>query len=411
MINEISFIVFIILTIMSAQCTQSNRCQCCQSCCCCNQNNTSSYYKEKHGVDDRDIYYYLQDNRNLTQQDINKIAENYLRIVNEANATTKTLDDVAIDILTPEIIIQYLKIDKAINEIDNINDVRGKIIKIISIVNDDFINKNYTYENSNLKLPRCLVEHENNNCVLESYFTAMLSDPYIIKLFYLFNHLFKQRLFTKENYPLTFEVCKFFNEAVNHPNFTDTIRCISIMKAYFDNYPNNWYAQIKDENGNLMYTYGSFQNTNFIDEIKKMIICEINTDQGPLPNMLLLNKIIDGIGRGRLGIRKEHDICHLHYVRKEITKLDRLNYSGYRYKDKFIHFASISFAALTFHYYTFRKINNIWINYDSYKVKTPTPVSDKFMSRLILNSISYIPNFNGNYPSYITNIINHYDLL
>ncbi len=401
-------VLLVFLTNLSIQCKPSQQCKCCQSCRCCNQNNTSSYYKEKHGVDDRDIYYYLQDNRNLTQQDINKIAENYLRIVNEADDTVKTLDEVTTDILTPKIIIQHLGINKAINEIDNINDVREKIIKINWIVNDDFINKKYTYENSNLKLPRCLVKHEDNNCVLESYFTAMLSDPYRIKLFYLLNYLFENGLLLEENYPVTFEVCKFFYEAVNHPNFTDTIRCISVMKAYFDNYQNCDYLRLhEDENGERP-TYGSFQYFDFASEILGKIKDELNTGQGL--QLTYNNSLLRYRGK-HCGHKFSVQVdCHLCYDFTNIKGTNSLNYSAYNYNGNFIPFTAILFFAEKFHFYTFRKINNTWVSYDSYKVKTPTPVSEKFFSRLILNSILRIHNFNGAYSGYITCIQHHCDL-
>ncbi len=395
---------------MPIQCKKTNYSQCCR---CCDQNSISSPNEKEYMFGDRYIYYYLAKGpcgcQKLTQQEIKEIAENYLRIVNEADDTVKTLDEVTTEKLTSEIIIQYLKIDKAINEINNINDVKQKIIRIISIVNDDFINKRYTYEDSTLKLPRCLVEHENNNCVLESYFTAMLSNPYRIKLFYLLNYLFENGFLSKENYPVTFEVCKFFNEAVNHPTFTDTIRCISVMKAYFDNYSDSNYAQQKDKNGNLMYAYGSFQNYDFVCEIRMCVVNELNTGQGLQQYMSLLEKnIFSKVNIHGGGLDRDSE-CNLCYFPTDIATLDKLNYSGYKYNDNFIHFTSITFAAHGFHFYTFRKINNIWINYDSYKVKTPTPVSDKFISRLILNSIIWIPNFNGHYSEYDTTINEHYD--
>jgi hypothetical protein len=53
---------------------------------------------------DRDIYYYLRKKKELTPQKIDKIAKNYLRLINEADDTVKTLNDVAAKKLTPKII-------------------------------------------------------------------------------------------------------------------------------------------------------------------------------------------------------------------------------------------------------------------------------------------------------------------
>ena len=424
-------VLLIFLTNLPIQCKPSQQCKCCHSCRCCNQNSISSSSEEEYRFGDNyrccnqnisspseeeyrfgDNYIYsilskeVCGNMELTQEDVNKIARNYIRIINEADNTVKTLNDVATDILTSKIIIEYLGINEAINEIDNINDVSGKIIKIKEIVNNEFINKKYTYEDSTLKLPRCLVEHENNNCAIESYSTAMLGDPYIVKFFYLLYYLFEKGLLSKENYPVTFEFCKFFNEAVSHPNFTDTIKCISITKAYFDHYPNSDYVQMQNKIGRHP-TYSSFQARDFVSEINKKIIDELNTSQGLKQHMPLLEEDIFSKTNTHSGESGRDSKCNLCYYYPDITTLDKLNYSGYKCNDNFIHFTAITFCAEGFHFYTFRKINNIWISYDSYKVKTPTPVSDKFISRLILNSILWIPNFNGHYSKYGTFISEH----
>ena len=413
MIIEISFIVFSILAIIPIQCRESRQpksCQCCQCCqCCCKNPNNITSNVGKCKFNDNGIYYYLKQDY-ITQEDINKIAENYLRIINEADDTVKTLNDVATEELTSKIIIEYLGINEAINEINKLSSVREKIIKINWIVNNDFINKIYTYENSNKKLPRCLVEHENNNCVLESYFTAMLGNPYRVKFFYLLNYLFEKGFLLKENYPVTFEVCKFFYEAVNHPNFTDTIRCISVMKAYFDNYSYRKYAQEKDKYGKILHAYGSFQHSELAYEIIYTITHELNTGQG-LQLDFGVSSRINNMWSNHLDVRLGHKAgCHLCHVNKDIKTIGNLNYSGYKGKDNFIHFTSITFFAVEYHFYTFRKINNIWISYDSLNVETPTPVSDKFILRLILNSMLRIHNFNGHYSGYITSIEQHCDL-
>ena len=410
------------LTFLSIQPKQNKQPKCCQCCRCCqcqsyDQTNLSKGKEHKNHA--KNIYYYLKENfTGLTQQEINETAKNYLRLIKQADNSAKTLDEITTEKLTPDEIKQHFGIDESINEIKKIQNTREKLIKIYEIVKKEFKERKYTYENSNLKFPRCLVEHKKNNCALEAFFTAMLSDPYRIKFFYLLNYLFEENLLRKEKYPVTFEVCKFFNDAVNHPNFTDTIRCLSISKAFFDNYKNHYYA--------TWHEFGGFQ----IELHQVPAITDSINDELCAGQELDLHKYDDemyddGDYMHESPVMTTHissweyikcnlcKICQQSNVTKPqfVRTIDKLDYSGYTYKGNFINITTILFLAMGWHFYVFRRINNTWINYDSYKLETPTPVSEKFILKLILNSILMIKNFNGHHHKYVTMILRHYDLL
>ena len=225
-----------------------------------------------------------------------------------------------------------------------------------------------------------LIIHEKNNCILESEYTSLLANPYILKLFYLINYLFLKNLLKKNELPVTFEICKFFKKAIDNPNFHDKVSCLSISRAFFKNYKKHTYIV------NEKHHFGGFQNHDYIDTIHEIFVREVFKFTNTLYNYLV------------------EDFC------KKVNKncnFDHFNDKNYDdgsdvsidiYKNKYGKpFNSMIIFAAGFHKYTYRNINGTWINYDSFDVKEPTPVNEKNVVRLFLNNYLRIPNYNGMY--------------
>lgn len=371
--------------------------QCCDCCKCCWFNESEKSSKCHKEIDIADI---LKEEEKYAKNYL-EIKKRYLEVVNSYSDQAKSLNDVTDVEINTEIILQHLRISEALLEIEKCQNVRDKVKKIKDIVASDYYSQIYNYENSNLKMPRCLIKHERNNCILESYFTILLGDPYFVKFYYLLNSLFEKNLLKQKDLPLVFEICKLFKNAVNNPKFTDKVSCLSILKAFFDNYKDHFYVTEKDEDGNLSHVFGGFQASWY-----HSIVLGCSEDE--IKKYAELDKCIEhsfryySLGPWDIDINYPK-LCEYLMAEDSTKKNIKPHKIILANLDKFPMMAMLVFAQ-RYHRYTYRVINGTFINYDSFNFKQPTPVSEREIIKLIANKILGIKNFNGYYPDYSMDI-------
>ena len=326
---------------------------------------------------------YLIDNL----KDIEKVNK-YIYI---KNLYSEEVEDISgIRDITTEQILNNLGVKEAQNEIDNCGSINEKVGKIFEIISKDFNNNRFTFENSNLLVPRCLVIHEGNNCVLEASFSYLESNPYYCKFFWLLNNLFENGSLNTNELFITYEICKFFKNAINNPNFKNKISCINISKVFYgnlDKIANKLKEDVKKDFNEYInkHIFGSFQANKLLYYIHELLLKELN-------NYHELNKD-----------DKIFDWFLLNYKPGilNINEINNKNYEDYicLTKDGNKIFCYI-FLAEKYHFYTIRNINNIWVSYDSLQYKQPTPISKKELAKIRLNCKYELENFNGAHSLY-----------
>ena len=127
------------------------------------------------------------------------IGDRYLEILDNYSDEVKTLDEVTDVPISCDIILEYLNVNECLEKMHGKADVKEKVAIIIDTILNDLNNKVFKFKDANLKCPRCLIIHENNNCHLITYLIRKLCDPYFLKFFYLFNTLFSEGLLNKIN--------------------------------------------------------------------------------------------------------------------------------------------------------------------------------------------------------------------
>ena len=292
--------------------------------------------------------------------------------------------------ITTEQILNNLGVNEAQNEINKCKSINKKVGKIYKIISNDFVKGRFTFENSNLLVPRCLVIHEKNNCVLEASFSYLESNPYYCKFFWLLNNLFENGSLNKNELFITYEICKFFKDAINNPNFKNKISCINISKVFYNNLDkieNKLKEDTKKDFNEYIneHYFGSFQSFKLLYYIYKLFLEELS-------DYHKLNED-DKIFKWCLSCYKPGIL--------NINEINNKNYDDYicLTEDGNKIFCYI-FSAEKYHFYTIRNINNIWISYDSYKYKQPTPISKKELAKIRLNCSYELKNFNGDYSLY-----------
>ena len=326
---------------------------------------------------------YLMDNL----KDIEKVNK-YIYI---KNLYSDEVEDISgIRDITTEQILNNLGVKEAQNEIDKCWSINEKVGKIFEIISKDFNNNRFTFENSNLLVPRCLVIHEGNNCVLEASFSYLESNPYYCKFFWLLNNLFENGSLNTNELFITYEICKFFKNAINNPNFKNKISCINISKVFYNNLDkieNKLKEDVKKDFNEYInkHIFGSFQANKLLYYIYELFLEELN-------NYHELNKD-----------DKIFEWC-LSCYNPSILNIDEINNKNYEdyiclTKDGNKIFCYI-FLAEKYHFYTIRNINNIWVSYDSLQYKQPTPISKKELAKIRLNCKYELENFNGAHSLY-----------
>ena len=311
------------------------------------------------------------------------------------------------DITTDEI-LKFLHIDEAKNEIDRCDNINEKIKKLADIISDDYNNKRFTFENSNLLVPRCLIVHENNNCILEAYFSYLESNPYHCKFFWILNELFEKNQLNKNELPITYEICQFFKNAINNPNFNDKIYCLNISKTWYDNIEklkgkiDNKFKKIL-ETHLKKHHFGGFQGNWYPYILIHSVILELQNFYNFQDNKMLYEYNKD----------KDKDITIFYFnsifaIASWLTTHDKLNKNNckdYLFKDQENNIMTgYTFVAAGYHFYTIRNINCIFFNYDSLIYDKPKVISNKDLIKLLLN-LHCKKNFNGNYKEYYIGMI------
>lgn len=305
------------------------------------------------------------------------------------------------DIKTREI-LKFLKVNEAQNEIDKCRNINEKVKKLSEIISDDYKNRRFTFENSNLLVPRCLIVHENNNCILEAFFSYLESNPYYCKFFWLLNNLFENNNLNKDNLPITYEICKFFKSAINNPNFNDKIHCLKISETWYNNVENlkdkmdsNLKKEIEDylkENH-----FGGFQHNLYPYYLIESVILELK-DYYDFKYYIKESK---NENNGKHFIFYFNKVDYYANRGIDIYDINEQNCKDYLFKsdDKNTITGEI-FCAIKYHFYTIRNINGVFFNYDSLKYDKPEVISYKEFMKLWLNSWKLIKNFNGDYKNY-----------
>jgi len=306
------------------------------------------------------------------------------------------------DIKTDDI-LRFLKINEAQDEINKSENINEKVKKLSEIIADDYENKRFTFENSNLLVPRCFIVHENNNCILEAYFSYLESNPYHCKFFWLLNNLFENNNLNKDNLPITYEICQFFKDAINNPNFSDKISCLNISEAWYKNVEklkDKMDSNLKEEIEKYLkeHRFGSFQNNWYPYYLIESVMLE-------LKDYYNFKYYINESKEKKSG---KHYIFYFnevdYFVNKVvyIRKINEQNYKDFLFKsmDKNTITGEIFFAA-EWHFYTIRNINDVFFNYDSLIYKKPKVISYKEYMKLWLNLYYKLKNFNGNHKDYI----------
>ena len=318
-----------------------------------------------------------------------KIDKKYLDIIGLYSDEVKTLNEVTDTKLNQELIIRHLKISDAIKELDKSINLKSKILKIIEIICNDVKNKTFTYENSNLIMPRCLVEYENNNCILVAHLVCCLGSPVVIKQYLLFNYLFLTGELKKEDSPLLFEFCKFFENAINKPNFSDKIKCFSILQCFYDKYKDNKYWKQKNRNGKNLVS-GSFQSNDLYFFLSGQISKDIqNLINHKDKQLKLFSPIAETfVNVGKLLFQKNKNLHNI-----DLTK------------DSNGDICASILVMRDYHIYAFRNINDTIISYDSYNIMIPKPISKRYFLKLRLNEYLCRKNFNTDYLNINSDII------
>ena len=373
------FLIFIIIGMLNDIYT------CCE--CCKYVSKESEINKDKISETQ-----YLIDNL----KDIEKVNK-YIYI---KNLYSDEVEDISgIRDITTEQILNNLGVNEAQNEINKCKSINKKVGKIFKIISNDFVKGRFTFENSNLLVPRCLVIHEKNNCVLEASFSYFESNPYYCKFFWLLNNLFENGSLNTNELFITYEICKFFKDAINNPNFKNKISCINISKVFYNNLDkieNKLKEDTKKDFNEYIneHYFGSFQSFKLLYYIYKLFLEELS-------DYHKLNED-DKIFKWCLSCYKPGIL--------NINEINNKNYDDYicLTEDGNKIFCYI-FSAEKYHFYTIRNINNIWISYDSYKYKQPTPISKKELAKIRLNCSYELKNFNGDYSLYNISIMDIID--
>jgi len=365
--------------------------------------NNENDKKNVHKIPQSELY--KLDKKYKNDVDFQYLSENLKNIddlkqyIDIKNLYSDEIPDISnIKDITTDDILRFLEVDKAQNEINKCGNINEKVKKLSEIISDDYENKKFTFKNSNL-----LMVHENNNCILEAYFSYLESNPYHCKFFWLLNNLFENNNLNKDNLPINYEVCQFFKNAIKHPNFNDKIHCLNISKTWYNNVEklkDKMDSGLKEEIEDYLkdHHFGGFQSNWYPYYLIESVILELK-DYYDFHN---------NVNESENENNEKHyifDFNTVNYCVNRVVNLREINEQNckdYLFKDDDNNtITGEIFCACGWHFYTIRNINGVFFNYDSLIYDKPKVISYKEFMKLMLNDCKKLKNFNGDHKNYI----------
>ena len=311
-----------------------------------------------------------------------KYTDTYYKKTNEFNDKKKSTEELEkpkfdnIEILTKDIILKELNInDELINKIKNIDTFEKKIDEIKRNLNDIF-------DISIIDcMPRCMIAHAENNCCLESYLNCLLSNPWFLKFFYLLNQCCRDNI--KTDCQVTYKICILVDQAINHPNFEDTIDaqiCCDISRQYFERIyrdENNCKVNNCEEDNCKKYKYGDFQWNDYIHKVFNVVFKELNTKKIFFIKTMPFSTNQD--------LNMFTDTNNMYNCLRYITSDKELKNYNIKGDLKFYYpFRCIVYGQVIYHLSSYKFILGSWYSYDSLEVKKPTKLTnEEFVDKVI----------------------------
>ena len=225
-------------------------------------------------------------------------------------------------------------------------------------------------------MPRCMIEHAENNCSLESYFNCLLSNPWFLKFFYLLNQCCRDNIET--DCQVTYKICILVDQAINHPNFEDIIdaqMCCDISRQYFERI-------YRDENNCKVNNYeerkfGDFQLSDYIHKVFKVVFKELNIEKIFFIKTMLFSTNQD--------LNMFTDTNNMYNCFLDITSDNILKNDNTKRGLKFYYpFRCIVYAQFRYHLSSYKFILGSWYSYDSLEVEKPTKLTnEEFIDKVI----------------------------